>query len=591
MRDWAPTERLPAVRIADYWEDVQAAGKQLLALADLEAKRWVGLLQNLNQFKPEVRESVFLGIEAAYVRLPVAESRQLRQGLRKLLHRHNQFADGEKPIDWVYDEATRSRLMRLYEALTPDDLIDRHAWLFAFWPERPIDTATVWQAEQAAIERERAEVAAQLAHLGLPALLDRIDCFENRRALGWSLASCPMGGELAAELFTQHGETSRPEVRELIQGCAQRLHLKEGDAFLDRWIRPEGGSPLTESACAALLLGLPAEGGTWDTAEQRGPVCAEAYWRETHGTPFDRPADGERVAKALLSVNRVLDAIDVLAKNSKTDWLASTGDIELVISALKRGVEASNADPTLGQRVAYDVTTLLMRLSECRKVSEEAMTQLEWAYFGLLEYQAQHDLVIYRRLSKEPGTLVELLSLLYRPDGAEKESSPEPTEAAKRMASNAWHVLNKWQPFAKLGAAEMPSPESLLLYSEAVIKTAHERGYRAVALDHLGKALAGGPPGGDGNWPHESVRIVIENFAREEELKDGFVAGRINIRGTTWRAVGEGGEQERDLAEDYRRWQNALAVTAPATSGLVGRLAQSFARDATRMDIDDRRWH
>jgi hypothetical protein len=40
---------------------------------------------------------------------------------------------------------------------------------------------------------------------------------------------------------------------------------------------------------------------------------------------------------------------------------------------------------------------------------------------------------------------------------------------------------------------------------------------------------------------------------------------------------------------DYRRWQSAIAVASPATSGLLGRLAQSYDRDATRMDTDDRR--
>jgi|GEM_PF-1043792 len=592
MRDWAPPERLQAVLVTDYWTDVQVAARQLLALAATEAKRWTALLQNLNQLMPEVKESVFVGIEATYAGLPVAEQRQLRQALRKLLHHHNQFADSEKQIGWLYDEAILSRLMRLYESLAPDDLIDRFAWLFDFWPERPSDTGTDWQKEQAALERERLDVAAQLAPMGLPVLIDRLDCFENRRALGSALACCHEGDDLATELFTRHGESPRPEVHELIQGFAQQLHLKYGAALLGRWVRPESGAPLTEAACAALLLGLPSDATTWDAAEQRGPVCAEAYWRGTHGTPFDRPADGERVARALLGVNRVLDAIEVLAKNSKTVWLAGAGDSELVIEALQRGVEASNANPGQGQRVAYDVATLLKRLSKCDKVSDEAMTQLEWAYFGLLEYQAQHDLVIYRRLSTEPSMVVELLSLLYRPDGVEKESVPEPTETVKRMASNAWHVLNDWRPFAKLSATEMPSPESLRQYSEAVIQIAQERGYRGIALDHLGKALASSPPGVDGNWPHESVRSVIEHMAAAEELRDGFVGGRIYTRGmTTSRSIGDGGEQERHLASDYRRWQSAIAVAAPATSGLLGRLAHYYDSDATRMDIYDRRRH
>lgn len=589
MRDWAPPERLQTVLLTDYWNDVQVAAKQLLALAGTEAKHWIALLRNLNQLMPEVKESVFVGIEAARARLPLVEQRNLRSALRKLLHHHNQFADSEKQINWLYDEAILGSLLRLYESLAPEDLIDRHSWLFNFWPERPINTGTNWQTEQIALERERLDVAAQLATMGLPLLIDRLDCFENRRALGSALASSGEGDALAAELFTQHGESARAEVHELIQGFAHQLHLRDGQSFVDRWVRPNGGTTLTQAACATLLLGLPSEAATWDMVNHSGPVCAEAYWRRTHATPFDRPADGERVARALLGVNRVLDAIDVLAKNSKTDWLDGSGDSDLVIEALQRGVAASNANPGQVQRVAYDVTTLLKRLSNCNKVNDETMTQLEWAYFGLLEYQAQHELILYRRLSTEPAMVVELLSLMYSPDGTERESVPTPAEATKRMASNAWHVLNDWRPFAKLSAAEMPSPDSLRQFSEALIQIAKDRGYRNIALDQLGKALASSPAGLDGNWPHESVRSVIESLAAADEFKEGFVVGRMNMRGVTSRSIGDGGEQERQLADTYRRWQSAIAVVAPTTSGLLGRLAQSYDSDATRMDIHDRR--
>jgi hypothetical protein len=80
-------------------------------------------------------------------------------------------------------------------------------------------------------------------------------------------------------------------------------------------------------------------------------------------------------------------------------------------------------------------------------------------------------------------------------------------------------------------------------------------------------------------------------LAAAEEFKDGFVVGRINMRGVTSRSIGDGGEQERQLAGEYRRWQSAIAVAAPATSGLLGRLAHSYDSDATRMDTDDRRRH
>lgn len=76
-----------------------------------------------------------------------------------------------------------------------------------------------------------------------------------------------------------------------------------------------------------------------------------------------------------------------------------------------------------------------------------------------------------------------------------------------------------------------------------------------------------------------------------DELKDAFVAGRYTDRGVTMRSIGDGGEQERQRAQQYRLWQNALSIRWLVTSGLLGRIAADFDRDAVRMDVDDRRRH
>jgi hypothetical protein len=274
-----------------------------------------------------------------------------------------------------------------------------------------------------------------------------------------------------------------------------------------------------------------------------------------------------------------------------TEWLAKDGDCDLIIEVLRRGVVASNENPTHGQRVSYDVTTLFKRLSECGRVGDSDMSGLEWAYFGLLEHQAQHELVIHRRLISEPPMVIELMSLIYLADGVDKESLPAPTEEQKRMASNAWHVLNDWHPFKRLAPNEMLSAESLNEFADEFVRIATERGYLAIALDHLGKALSSSPLDVDGNWPHESIRGLLERMDGHDELKDAFVAGRYTDRGVTMRSIGEGGEQERLLAQQYRLWQNALSIRWPVTSGLLGRIAADFDRDAVRMDVDDRRRH
>src|SRR5690606_23790143 len=106
--------------------------------------------------------------------------------------------------------------------------------------------------------------------------------------------------------------------------------------------------------------------------------------------------------------------------------------------------------------------------------------------------------------------------------------------------------------------------------------------------DHLGKALASSPPGTDGVWPHESVREVLECNG-SEALADGFVVGKRNLRGVTSRALGDGGEQGRQLAAQYETWQRALAVSNPRTSSLLGRLGEEYRAEATWEDTEARK--
>lgn len=591
MREWAPKDRMQTVMVSDYWTDVQVAARQLLGLAGDDALRWMALLGHLKQLTPDDSELVLTGIEGAIEAFPAPQRLKLRDGLRKLLHHHNQFVDSDKEIGWLYTEATLERLKRLYEALLPMNPVEAHAWLFAFWPERPFGTGTDWKREQGALEQDRLNAAEFLARVGLEHVLERLDQFESRRALGNSLARTIVGNDFASDLFKRHGESAQPAVQELIQGFASHLSQSGYDAFVKRWIDASSRDQLGELACAAVLLGLPPTPPTWDAAVKRGPICEDAYWKQAYIGPLDRARDAERAARSLIKVNRILDAIDVLAMSVKTEWLAKDGDCDLIIEVLRRGVVASNENPAHGQRVSYDVTTLLKRLSKCGRVSDSDMSGLEWAYFGLLEHQAQYELVIHRRLISEPSTVIDLMSLIYHADGVDKESLPAPTEEQKRMASNAWHVLNDWHPFKKLASGEMPSAESLKEFADEFVRIASERGYRAIALDHLGKALASSPLDVDGNWPHESIRGVLERLDAHDELKDGFVAGRITDRGVTMRSIGDGGEQERQLAQQYRLWQSSLSIRWPTTSGLLGRIAADFDRDAARMDVDDRRRH
>jgi hypothetical protein len=108
---------------------------------------------------------------------------------------------------------------------------------------------------------------------------------------------------------------------------------------------------------------------------------------------------------------------------------------------------------------------------------------------------------------------------------------------------------------------------------------------RADAADAcIGKVLSCSPVGKDGVWPSEPVRGVIEDI-QSESMARGAHTGVYNSRGV--HARGEGGDQERELSDKYRRWGQALQVSHPfVSSKLLMQLARTYDHEASHHDTE-----
>ena len=100
----------------------------------------------------------------------------------------------------------------------------------------------------------------------------------------------------------------------------------------------------------------------------------------------------------------------------------------------------------------------------------------------------------------------------------------------------------------------------------------------------IGKVLSSAPVGKDGVWPCEPVRDVMEEI-QSESMMQGAHIGVYNSRDVQVR--GEGGDQERGLAEKYRNWGQALQVSHPfVASKLLMELALNYEHEASREDTE-----
>lgn len=586
LRDWAPTQRKP-VLIVDYWREIQDIAERLTDLAGGDIAHWEFLLSSLSALQPPLMERVLHDAEAFGHRLEGEEQYRFWGGLRTLLHHHNQFSESEK-ADWVYPRNVLDRLEALYKSLTPADPIASQAWLFSYQIGRPTDVALDWKEERKRIDADRATAAEDLAKLDLSTLISALPRFQNHRQLGLSIGQSTQAANIEQALLRQCANSTDVTEREFARGFAAARYELAPQEFLRRWCTKDSIDFLSSRGTATILQALGPSLEIWDLAEAAGSECRELYWKETPIHLFNQPSEAERAVRNLLGAGRALDAIDLLAANIKSEWLADKGDVPLVVEALKAGVAEANASSEHGQREGYGIAQLVKALADSKRLQPADLMYLEWIYFGALEYQAQHKLVIYEHLMSDPTLLLQLVELIYLPEGTAKEDIPEPSEAQESAASQAWRILHHWEPFKLVSSQTMPQPDELVVAIDRIRALAAERRQSRIVDDLLGKALASSPIGVDGLWPHESIREVLEHYAGIEEITDGFIVGRLNLRGTTSRQLGDGGEQERDLAKSYGAWQRAMAVSHPQTSRLLGRIADSYRSDANDQDSDAR---
>ncbi len=99
----------------------------------------------------------------------------------------------------------------------------------------------------------------------------------------------------------------------------------------------------------------------------------------------------------------------------------------------------------------------------------------------------------------------------------------------------------------------------------------------------LGKLFSTAPADENDVWPFNPMRDALENIINQE-LSDGLKTSLYNTRGIHSRGIDEGGDDERKLAEKFRRSANILEYSHPQISKVLKRLVDTYQREAVLRD-------
>jgi hypothetical protein len=570
FHDWKPDSR--EVRMGDWIEFVDAVVAQSIDLAGDDPERWATLVERLGPLPPADRDKVLhaLGEFVSHVELSREGRLDLWEHLDREVARHRSFPEAH----WSMTGEALGRMSDIAEMLQPTDDVARHAYLFEWNPDLPgLELADPGYEEQLAKLRDEA-ISDALSSGSVSELAVLAQRSRAAMQLGVTLGRVA-GDEYTPELLEWLDADEEPLRAVAAAWASFRLH-QGGVPWLKETL---GGSGVnTVDRKLALALAAPPNSRTWDALFEFDAGLADRYWTQADVWGVSA-ADSERAVIELLKHDRPWMALRVLAMLVHKDEEPEELKAEMVIAVLDALLHTAPKDEP-PQAPGYEVGRLLDALGRLG-IANEKLASYEFGFFRILEDFRRPE-ALYKILLEDPKVFIDLVTRVYR---GKNEPRRQLSEGDQAHAEHAWWVLEHLDRLPGFREDATVDGAHLIAWVRDARLAFADSDREDIGDEQIGRVLSTSPDGSDGIWPAEPVRELLESIG-STHMETGVHTGVFNARGFTSRGIYDGGEQERVLAERFRRWASETAIKWPRTSRVLRGLAEAYERDARDHDAE-----
>ena len=462
-----------------------------------------------------------------------------------------------------------------YQALTPDDPTTAYAWLFDGYPYLPGGNSYQETDDVNKIDAARhSAITATYQIGGAEAVLSIAEHTTQPAAVGQAFGGS-LGSTPALSLALEHVGSEEQNYREMAHGILWVLYQQSGWQVLEDAIAQLKAANCAPNTLADIFLIAPPEQETWDRLATEESAVQRCYWAEMNPWRVSREEENiSFVAEKLLEVQR---------SATVAQWtVLSPIHHEIVIRTLEQLpadlAAGTVAEPGKSEIIYDDVVALLSKLDESNAVDDSTIAFLEIPFISALPHWGRSNLAVYREIAKDPAIFADLISQTHRRDDGQSDNTTG-TEPSPTFAEILVPII--------FGQGEIPGKadngsveyEALSTWVNDARRLCSERGRGKIGDDYIGNLLAKAPTGVDGIWPCETVRELLESIG-STDLGEGFVTGKIRLRGATTRGVFEGGYQESTLADSYQKVAGTIGSRWPFTATLLRSLASRYEQIA-----------
>lgn len=481
-----------------------------------------------------------------------------------------------------------SKLKTLLNKFKPDDILAQHAWLLETpWPNLPEGNYDSHEEKAKAIESARNLATRDiLDNEPLDRVINYAASVQYIGVLGQSLGSVIKNDNEDDEVIDAIISQS-PTDLQLLSSYSQARVKISGDGWIDKQIqRLKSSGAYSPKIGAHIYLGLPEDRDNWLKVSKENQALESEYWKKARGySGKNTDEDASYAAKKLILVGRYKAALEIVG-DSKTS--VSSDLLKEVVEGLLTS-DNTGEQHFVDSMIDYYLANVFKQLHKRKELTIEEIAKLEWPYASLFERMRDHDkidLALHELLGKDPALFADIIGMAYKRDDGKVNLKHKrlSSDKSERLARNAIMVLETWDHFPGEENKGSINSDKFMEWIQKAREICSDQSLTTGCDLQIARIVSRLPADKDGNWPHTAGRKALEVLDNEIITRHVPIEIR-NSRGVTTRGPYDGGIQEAELAEKYRKMSESLRDNWPVSSHILDELSGSYKRESEREDI------
>lgn len=487
--------------------------------------------------------------------------------LRKEITRHRQCEGAV----WALTEKELVPYQELLNALEPQDVLQKNAWLFEDYyvqlpSKRQYDTKKIIQERDEIRLNALKEIVEERGEDGLWDFIRMVKCPESLSNSIVTFLDDKLNNVICKKY--KSGELSERFTKSYLSALCNK--------DISKYVSWAENVVTSDHEMSIVLYGPGYVKELANIANKLGAAIKRHYWASIH-VGFYTKENIEEIVRELINVDRYSDAIVIICSNREAIQITEIEIAQILYNYFTKGHGQE------GRLELYDITSVLEDLDKSEDPNViRLLIIIEFFLFKHIEHHMDTSKLRFtKELSRNPELMIQLVEMAFHPDDNVNQSEEDESDRRFR-AECALHILFFSHNIISFNNEDgVFDGEYMKQYIEQLYLLAKER-KRAQVIDLIVGEILGGIPRGN-DYPPEALCDLVENL--NNDTVDQSISRRIcNSRGVTMRAYNEGGNQERSIVSKFEGYKEKTKLKYPRMTEIFNHLIRVYKHKAGRLD-------